>query len=287
MAFESDISVVLSRQASETDVATSSNPIPSTPLPSLAFFSGLSSSPVGTSLAHRFPVEGGEPQPTAKQAPVRSPAKNLHRSGKNGRGNSAIRRGARGRRWRVTDVRAFESCELVTLETIEAASGTGEPLTRRLLTPFDEVVPVALQATGRGRVRRQLWRRACRALMAAATPPGSLRSAAGARFDILPAPTGPALAVMRGWGMRLLLADEVGLGKTVQAGLVMSELLARGCAERVLILAPAGLRDHMGLGAADEVSASRPLSPTPSLRQLAALRALDVNPGRRCRLPSR
>jgi hypothetical protein len=56
---------------------------------------------------------------------------------------------ARGRRWRVTDVRAFESCELVTLETIEAASGTGEPLTRRLLTPFDEVVPVP-QATGRG-----------------------------------------------------------------------------------------------------------------------------------------
>ena len=40
VAFESDISVVLSRQASETDVATSSNPIPSTPLPSLAFFPG-------------------------------------------------------------------------------------------------------------------------------------------------------------------------------------------------------------------------------------------------------
>lgn len=41
--------------------------------------------------------------------------------------------------------------------------------------------------------------------------------------------------------MRFLLADEVGLGKTIEAGLVMRELKLRGLVERVLVVAPAGL----------------------------------------------
>jgi len=40
---------------------------------------------------------------------------------------------------------------------------------------------------------------------------------------------------------RALLADEVGLGKTVEAGLVLSEYLLRGRVERALILAPPSL----------------------------------------------
>jgi len=41
---------------------------------------------------------------------------------------------------------------------------------------------------------------------------------------------------------RFLLCDEVGLGKTVEAGMVLKELRARGVAKRVLILVPANLR---------------------------------------------
>ena len=48
----------------------------------------------------------------------------------------------------------------------------------------------------------------------------------------------------RGLGTRLLLADAVGLGKTIQAGLVVAELLARGSIDRVLVLTPPGLRDQ-------------------------------------------
>ncbi len=41
--------------------------------------------------------------------------------------------------------------------------------------------------------------------------------------------------------LRFLLADEVGLGKTIEAGLVMRELKLRGLARRILIVAPKGL----------------------------------------------
>ncbi|ETW26697.1 hypothetical protein MGAST_02125 [Mycobacterium gastri 'Wayne'] len=46
---------------------------------------------------------------------------------------------------------------------------------------------------------------------------------------------------MRGRG---ILADEVGLGKTIEAGLVASELRMRGLADRVLVVVPAGLVDQ-------------------------------------------
>lgn len=41
---------------------------------------------------------------------------------------------------------------------------------------------------------------------------------------------------------RMILADEVGLGKTIEAGLILKELRARGLAERVLIISPASLQ---------------------------------------------
>jgi SNF2 family DNA or RNA helicase len=43
---------------------------------------------------------------------------------------------------------------------------------------------------------------------------------------------------------RALLADEVGLGKTIEAGIVLKELAVRGLARRVLILTPAALVDQ-------------------------------------------
>ncbi len=55
--------------------------------------------------------------------------------------------------------------------------------------------------------------------------------------------------VLKHYRGRVLLADEVGLGKTVEAGMVLKEYLLRGMAERILILTPAPLvgqwRDEM------------------------------------------
>nr|WP_092687536.1 helicase-related protein [Halorientalis regularis] len=44
--------------------------------------------------------------------------------------------------------------------------------------------------------------------------------------------------------VRMLLADDVGLGKTIEAGLITSELMARNKADRILIITPANLREQ-------------------------------------------
>jgi SNF2 family DNA or RNA helicase len=61
------------------------------------------------------------------------------------------------------------------------------------------------------------------------------------RFEPFPYQLDAAARVLRHMHGRAILADEVGLGKTIEAGLVLSELRLRGLAGRVLVLAPAGL----------------------------------------------
>ncbi|MCC7128571.1 MAG: DEAD/DEAH box helicase family protein [Microbacteriaceae bacterium] len=59
----------------------------------------------------------------------------------------------------------------------------------------------------------------------------------------------PVLKLLRTGRARILIADEVGLGKTIEAGLIWTELEARHEADRVLIVCPSGLtgkwRDEM------------------------------------------
>jgi superfamily II DNA or RNA helicase len=50
-----------------------------------------------------------------------------------------------------------------------------------------------------------------------------------------------ARKVLKQFRGRVLLADEVGLGKTIEAGIVLKEYVLRGMAERILVLVPASL----------------------------------------------
>ncbi len=74
---------------------------------------------------------------------------------------------------------------------------------------------------------------------------GALRGGLGAllssRIALLPHRAYVAGVVLLDRQQRYLLADEVGLGKTVEAGIVIHDLLARQPDARVLILCPGAL----------------------------------------------
>jgi len=53
-----------------------------------------------------------------------------------------------------------------------------------------------------------------------------------------------ALRVLRDMRGRAILADEVGLGKTIEAGLVLKEYAVRGLVHRALVLTPAALTEQ-------------------------------------------
>jgi superfamily II DNA or RNA helicase len=177
-------------------------------------------------------------------------------------------------RWRIVDVRAYERCDVVTLSAVgESPAG----VERRVLTPFETIDRLERIHRTR-RVRATRWRRACRGLLAADVPPAGLRSAAHARIDLLPFQLEPAMAVVRGMGSRLLIADEVGLGKTIQAGLIVSELAARAAIDRVLVLTPAGLRDQWAHELGDRFGIDADPVDGPMLRRLAADLPVGLNP---------
>jgi SNF2 family DNA or RNA helicase len=181
---------------------------------------------------------------------------------------------ARQARWRVVDVRRYEACEVVTLSGVSAPIAGVE---RRLLTPFDTLRRIE-RSPGVRLVRRAIWRRALRGLLASDHPPAALRTARLARIELMPYQLEPALALLRGAGVRLLLADDVGLGKTIQAGLAVAELRARGAAERVLIVTPAGLREQWARELADRFSIDAIAVDGRVLRRRMAMLPMGVNP---------
>ncbi len=69
----------------------------------------------------------------------------------------------------------------------------------------------------------------------------SLVSLSHARVDLKPHQVSVVHTVISSYPHRFLLCDEVGLGKTIEAGMIIKELRARGLAKRVLILVPSGL----------------------------------------------
>jgi superfamily II DNA or RNA helicase len=181
---------------------------------------------------------------------------------------------ARGATWRIRHIQSFDSCTIVHLAGI-GRNNAGEH--RVLLDPFDRLQPetntIILKV-----VRKRRWYRALKALLAVDHPCNGLRTAALARIELIPFQLEPALAAIRGLAGRFLLADEVGLGKTIQAGLLLNELRDRGRANHVLILTPSGLRRQWQTELSARFSIDATVIDSTVLRQRASSLPAGTNP---------
>lgn len=90
----------------------------------------------------------------------------------------------------------------------------------------------------------------------------------------------PVLRALEMPRVALMLADAVGLGKTIQAGMVLRELMLRRRIRRVLILCPAALRTQWRDELNEKFSLPFEVVDRPRTLQLQREHGLDANPWR-------
>jgi superfamily II DNA or RNA helicase len=146
----------------------------------------------------------------------------------------------RGTRWRIDGVTTGEDCEAVRLTDVETAH-TSRSLT--VLTPFD--CPISLDRPSVPMiVRPRRWLHELDRALIDMRPYGALAATARSTIRLMPYQLEAAVAMLRHGATRILIADAVGLGKTIQAGVILLELSHQSDTFRGLVLVPAGLREQ-------------------------------------------
>lgn len=181
----------------------------------------------------------------------------------------------RGERWTVERTGNLGACTIVD---VRGSDADNRHRRATFVLPFEtcELVHHALRPK---KVTRRGWRRLARQVLGRCTPsPLALRCAATARFEPLPFQLEPALACVRGDATRVLLADAVGLGKTIQAGLIVAEVLERRRDARALIVVPAGLREQWEGELRDRFALDASVMDASGLARLASSLPPELNP---------
>jgi ATP-dependent helicase HepA len=102
----------------------------------------------------------------------------------------------------------------------------------RLNRPQQKLLAARLDQNVWFELRYQTWQQGA---VEARSP---VRGLLGARMGLIPHQLYIASEVAGRYAPRVLLADEVGLGKTIEAGLILHRLLLTGQAQRVLVVVP-------------------------------------------------
>lgn len=145
---------------------------------------------------------------------------------------------ARGLRWELVIIETLGAQVLCRLRGLEGAVKGQEV---DLLHPFEPVELVFRDLRPERAAPLRNWLVYHQAfLLEQSLGPDALLVVQPGRLRIEPYQLVPVLRAIRMSRVRLLLADGVGLGKTVQAGFILTELMARRIAHRILIVSPAG-----------------------------------------------
>ncbi|MCE9685845.1 RNA polymerase-associated protein RapA [Shewanella sp. AS16] len=145
--------------------------------------------------------------------------------------------------WSLEVVELEEKQELIIYHGIHTETGEPASLRETLLNhnirfnkPQDRLFAGQIDRLDRFGVRYQ-----CQ-LLRHKLASSDLLGLQGPRVGLIPHQQWIAHEVGRRYAPRVLLADEVGLGKTIEAGLIIHQQLLTGRAERVLVLVPDTLR---------------------------------------------
>ena len=162
----------------------------------------------------------------------------------------------RDRPWRVQGVEEVAPGQHL-LKLLPAGGDGGRPLA--VVTPPERVTPLPAEElrfdpAELGPVGP--WLSAHRALALTAIRDDALGGARYGRVALEAYQVAPVLRILPKPRPRLLIADDVGLGKTIEAGLCLLELMHRRRADRVLVVVPPGLipqweeelKERFGLG---------------------------------------
>lgn len=137
----------------------------------------------------------------------------------------------RARAWRVLDCRRVDGTTAWRL-------ARGAEMPRLIASPPDHVVGIP---EGVRRVSRRAWARGVVMRRQSATPIWWPSSAVHLPIDKVPWQLIVSMMILSGHHRRVLLADDVGMGKTVQASLLLHEVHAREPDASTLVIVPAGL----------------------------------------------
>jgi superfamily II DNA or RNA helicase len=141
---------------------------------------------------------------------------------------------ARGREWVVVD-----STNALTLRPLSGSESDLETIVPEIeIEPvtYASFAPPSLTDKSGGRDAAQLLRDALRLSLRRGA--GPFRSAGRINFEPRAYQLAPLMMALRQDVIRLLIADDVGIGKTIEAGLILREMLDRGEIDRFTILCP-------------------------------------------------
>ena len=144
----------------------------------------------------------------------------------------------RGQVWIVRDHVALGARTLLRLEDPESREAI------EVLSPPDEFEPLAEPAAvfdRRSLTPYGIWRSLHEALRLQSPGDGRYAAFHAGRISPEPYQFAPLARLLSGPRRSLLIADDVGLGKTIEAGIFLVELIARGVGKRILLVVPPGL----------------------------------------------